>query len=94
MGELCVCGCKKELPQSSHGRHRRYFSDACRQRVHRRPVAPASNCDIAPVGHVTNKNGTIKPILKYTGAKWKLAPWLVSFFPAHRHYLEPYCGSR
>lgn len=35
----------------------------------------------------------IKPILKYTGAKWRLAPWIVSFFPAHYHYVEPYCGS-
>ncbi|GCE04227.1 DNA adenine methylase [Dictyobacter aurantiacus] len=35
----------------------------------------------------------IDPILKYPGAKWKLAPWIVSFFPEHRHYIEPYAGS-
>jgi len=35
----------------------------------------------------------IKPILKYPGAKWTLAPQIVSCFPEHRHYLEPYCGS-
>jgi DNA adenine methylase len=35
----------------------------------------------------------IKPILKYPGGKWRLAPWIVSFFPEHEHYVEPYCGS-
>lgn len=35
----------------------------------------------------------IKPILKYPGSKWTLAPWIVSHFPDHRHYIEPYAGS-
>lgn len=35
----------------------------------------------------------IKPILKYPGAKWGLASWITSYFPAHTRYLEPYCGS-
>lgn len=34
-----------------------------------------------------------KPILKYPGGKWRLASWIISFFPKHRHYVEPYCGS-
>lgn len=36
---------------------------------------------------------TIKPILKYPGAKWSRAAWIVSHFPEHTKYLEPYCGS-
>ncbi|MDQ2902991.1 MAG: DNA adenine methylase [Chloroflexota bacterium] len=35
----------------------------------------------------------LRPILKYPGSKARLAPWIVSFFPAHQHYVEPYCGS-
>lgn len=35
----------------------------------------------------------IKPILKYPGAKWNLAEWIISHFPAHAHYVEPYFGS-
>jgi DNA adenine methylase len=36
---------------------------------------------------------TIKPILKYLGAKWNCASWIISHFPAHAHYVEPYFGS-
>lgn len=35
----------------------------------------------------------VRPILKYPGAKWVLAPWIISHFPTHKHYIEPYCGS-
>ena len=35
----------------------------------------------------------IKPILKYPGAKWSRAKWIVAHFPEHEKYLEPYCGS-
>lgn len=35
----------------------------------------------------------MKPILKYPGAKWRLAPWIVSFIPPHESYLEAYFGS-
>ena len=33
------------------------------------------------------------PILKYPGAKWRLAQWILSFMPPHESYLEPYFGS-
>lgn len=36
---------------------------------------------------------SIKPILKYPGAKALLADWIVSFFPQHTHYVEPYAGT-
>jgi DNA adenine methylase len=36
---------------------------------------------------------TIKPILKYPGAKWSSAEWVVRHLPKTKHYLEPYCGS-
>lgn len=35
----------------------------------------------------------IKPILKYPGAKWNCAEWIISHFPPHKHYVEPYFGS-
>ena len=33
------------------------------------------------------------PILKYPGAKWRLADWITSFLPLHESYIEPYFGS-
>lgn len=32
-------------------------------------------------------------ILKYSGGKWRIAPWIISFFPPHKVYCEPFFGS-
>jgi DNA adenine methylase len=36
---------------------------------------------------------TIPRILHYPGSKWSLAEWIISHFPAHQTYLEPFFGS-
>ncbi len=33
------------------------------------------------------------PVLKYYGSKFRLAEWIISFFPKHRHYVEPFGGA-
>jgi DNA adenine methylase len=33
-----------------------------------------------------------RPIVRYHGGKWKLAPRILPHFPAHRVYVEPYGG--
>lgn len=35
----------------------------------------------------------MRPVLKYPGAKWNLASWIISHIPPHESYLEPYFGS-
>lgn len=33
-----------------------------------------------------------RPVVRYHGGKWRLAPWLLGFFPPHRVYVEPFGG--
>ena len=35
----------------------------------------------------------MKTVLKYAGAKWSIAHWIIGHFPPHHSYLEPFFGS-
>jgi DNA adenine methylase len=33
-----------------------------------------------------------RPVLRYHGGKWRLAPWIIEKFPSHEVYVEPFGG--
>jgi DNA adenine methylase len=34
-----------------------------------------------------------RPVLRYYGGKFRLADWIISMFPAHRFFVEPFGGA-
>ncbi|MCP4540403.1 MAG: DNA adenine methylase [Chloroflexi bacterium] len=34
-----------------------------------------------------------RPALRYLRGKWRLAPWIIEYFPPHGCYVEPFCGA-
>ena len=90
---LCACGCGQEVDISkSRGELKQFLSDAHKQR-HWRSSKKNKRNDTRNALVQVPVTKEIKPILKYPGAKWSRAPWIIKHFPEHTRYLEPYAGS-
>jgi DNA adenine methylase len=66
------------------GRTAQYASNAEKQRAYRKrrkvTQPPLRNIKID------------HPPLRWLGGKWKLAPWIIEYFPPHVTYVEPFAG--
>jgi DNA adenine methylase len=38
-------------------------------------------------------SGVTRPVLRWHGGKWMLAPWIIGLMPPHRCYVEPFGGA-
>lgn len=45
-----------------------------------------------PAG-MTDAMAPTRPVLRYHGGKFRLAPWILQFFPPHEVYVEPFGGA-
>lgn len=43
--------------------------------------------------NTTQRTTVDRPVMRYHGAKFRLAPWILGFFPPHQTYVEPYGGA-
>lgn len=48
---------------------------------------------MTPAPEKTTASRATRPVLRWHGGKWKLAPWIIANLPPHRIYVEPFGGA-
>lgn len=73
------------------GRPRKHTDNAAKQRAYRqnktRELRNAEALQNERTGPQVDR-----PVLRYYGSKWAVADWVMSYFPVHKCYVEPFAG--
>jgi DNA adenine methylase len=74
-------------------RPRKYTTAAEKQRAYRERKR---NITVATYSSKVLRNdpspAITNPPVRYYGGKWRIAPWVIQYFPEHITYVEPFCG--
>lgn len=76
-----LCGSAK--CQSTYNANRQRVYRQNKKREHRNKMALQSDRKHIPISN---------PPVRYKGGKWRIADWIISHFPNHDSYVEPFCG--
>lgn len=49
--------------------------------------------EVGDLGVSFSMSSVSRPVLRWHGGKWILAPWIIAHFPKHRCYVEPFGGA-
>ncbi|CAN7340200.1 DNA adenine methylase [Pseudoxanthomonas sp. LjRoot168] len=56
------------------------------------PCTAGDHSQSVPGTHEAPVSEVRRPLVRYHGGKWMLAPWIIANLPAHRFYVEPFGG--
>jgi DNA adenine methylase len=73
-------------------RERKYDSNAERQRAYRQRSRRRKRNGEALQNTLDQPLQITRPPVRYYGGKWRIAPWIIQYFPPHVTYCEPFCG--
>jgi len=72
-------------------RRQQYSSNAERQRAYRERKSIGLR-NIPALRNGLDLSKVERPVLRYYGGKWRVGEWIISQFPPHTCYVEPYAG--